>query len=63
MARPLTRVNKKTGKIYIRPADVEAHIDHVMALGFPEALRRATINDRTSPDYLGSECLVHLVRE
>ncbi len=63
MARPLTRVNKKTGKIYLRPADVEAHIDYVTALGLPEVLRRAKIKDRTSPDYLSSECLVHLVRE
>lgn len=63
MARPLTRVKKKTGKIYARPADVEAQIDRVLAAGFPEALRRARISDRASPDYFFSECLVHLVRE
>lgn len=63
MARPLTRVNKKTGKTYTRPAEVEAQIDRVLALGFAEALRRAKVIDRASPDYLYSECLVHLVRE
>jgi len=63
MARPLTRVKKKTGKIYTRPADVEAQIDRVLTAGFPEALRRARVKDRASPDYLCGECLVHLVRE
>ena len=63
MARPLTRVKKKTGETYTRPADVEARIDRVLALGFPEVLRRARVTDRASPDYLCSECLVHFVRE
>ena len=63
MARPLTRVSKKTGELYIRSVDVEAQIDRALTTGFPEALRRATINDRTSQEYLYSESLVHLVRE
>jgi hypothetical protein len=63
MARPLTRVKKKTSETYTRPADVEAQIDRVLALGFPEVLRRARVTDRASPDYLYSECLVHFVRE
>lgn len=63
MALPLTRVSKKTGKIYVRPADVEAQIDLVLALGFSEALRRSKIVDPASPDFLCSECLTHLVRQ
>src|ERR1700738_745581 len=63
MARPLTRVQKKTGKIYVRPKAIEAEIDCALKDGFANASRRARIRDENSPDYVHPECLVHLIRE
>lgn len=63
MARQLVRKLKKTGQLYIRPKVVEAKIDHTLADGFTEAIRRAHIRDKTSSDFIISECLVHLIRE
>jgi RNA polymerase sigma factor (sigma-70 family) len=63
MARPLTRVSKKTGKTYVRFRAIEAEIDRALNDGFTEAIRRARIKDTASPDYVHSECLVHLIRE
>lgn len=63
MARQLVRKLKKTGQLYIRPKVVEAKIDHTLADGFTEAIRRARIRDKTSSDFIISECLVHLIRE
>lgn len=63
MARPLTRVQKKTGNIYARPKAIEAEIDRALNDGFADAIRRARIRGEASPDYVHPECLVHLVRE
>lgn len=63
MARPLTRVSKKTGKTYVRIKAIESEIDRALKDGFTEAIRRARIKDTASPDYVPSECLVHLIRE
>jgi RNA polymerase sigma factor (sigma-70 family) len=63
MARPLTRVQKKTGKIYVRPTAIEAEIDRALKDGFADATRRARIRDESSADYVHPECLVHLIRE
>jgi RNA polymerase sigma factor (sigma-70 family) len=63
MARPLTRIQKKTGKIYVRPKAIEAEIDRALKEGFASATRRARTRDEHSPDYVHPECLVHLIRE
>jgi RNA polymerase sigma factor (sigma-70 family) len=63
MARPLTRVQKKTEKIYVRPKAIEAEIDRALKDGFSDAIRRARVRDEASPDYVHPECLVHLIRE
>ena len=62
MARPLTKLTK-TGTLYTRPAPVEANIDEALAEDLPALSRRAQVTDPGSPDYLRSECLVHLIRD
>jgi len=62
MARPLTK-KKKTGESYTRPDRIEARIDAVLALGIPQLRQLLQVTDRKSPDYLPSECLVHLIRD
>lgn len=61
MARSLKK-RKQDGTRYERPPDIEAKTD--LALGQDvETLRQRAVLDRTSPGYLPSECLVHLIRE
>ncbi|MCY4638547.1 MAG: hypothetical protein OXG04_29285 [Acidobacteria bacterium] len=51
------------GELYTRPSAVEAQIDRVICLSRSDLQIRLSIVDRDAPDYLCSECLVHLVRE
>ena len=61
MVRPLTK--HKDGVRYTRPAVVEANIDGAVGAD-PATLRgRLLVTDQGAPDYLRSECLVHLIRE
>ena len=62
MAPPLTKT-KAGGELYTRPFAVEAQIDQVICLSRSDLQTRLLIVDRDAPDYLCSECLVHLVRE
>ena len=62
MARPLTKT-EAGGELYARPFAVEAQIDQVICLSRSDLQTRLLIVDRDAPDYLCSECLVHLVRE
>jgi hypothetical protein len=61
MARSLTK-SDKAGKPYVRPANVEANIDGVLALSASDLADRLAIRDPTSSDYIMSESLVHLIR-
>lgn len=62
MARPLTKC-KKDGVLYTRPDTVEVEIDGALQLDLPALRRRLLVTDRSSPKYLCSECLVHLIRD
>ena len=62
MARPLTKT-EAGGELYTRPSAVEAQIDRVICLSRSDLQIRLLIVERDAPDYLCSECLVHLVRE
>ena len=62
MAPPLTKT-KAGGELYTRPFAVEAQIDQVICLSRSDLQTHLLIVDRDAPDYLCSECLVHLVRE
>lgn len=62
MARPLTKKHK-TGVLYARPNSIEATIDTALPQDRRTLSQRAQVNDRSSVDYLPSECLVHLIRD
>lgn len=62
MARALLKVTKG-GLGYLRPPDIEARIDAALAQTRDEQIRQARITNQDDPDYMCSECLVHLVRE
>lgn len=62
MIRPLTK-RKEDGKLYVRPGAVEEQIAEALGEDAEAMRRRLRIHDRESPEYLRTECLVHLVRE
>jgi len=62
MARPLTKV-KPDGTLYARSSAIDAEIDEAARLSLPALSSRLSIGDRNNPDYVSSECLVHLVRK
>jgi len=61
MARPLEKTTN--GKLYTRPPEIEAATDAALTQDLDTQLRRALIRDTHDPEYLPSECLLHLVRE
>ena len=61
MANPLTK-HSKEGVLYARPPEVESNIDGARDQETAVLMRRAQQTDRSSADYLKSECLVHLIR-
>src|SRR5882757_7077807 len=62
MALPLKKCYPN-GNRYFRPEKIETAIDNLLAINLDAVNRRAGIHDRSSPDYIESECLVHLIRD
>ena len=62
MTRPLTK-RDSNGKTYERPAEIETAIGAAQQQDVVTLSRRAVIADKSSPDFLPSECLVYLIRE
>ena len=62
MVRPLTKTNKD-GVRYVRPQAVETEIKVALQEDRTALRRRLMVTDRRSPEYLRSECLVHLIRD
>jgi hypothetical protein len=62
MARPLTK-RDPTGTLYTRPHLVQSQIDGMTGQDLTTLRRRLLVLDRSSPDFLRSECLVHLIRD
>jgi DNA-directed RNA polymerase specialized sigma24 family protein len=62
MTRPLTK-RDSNGKTYERPAEIEAAIRSAEQQDAVTLSRLAAISDKSSPDFMPSECLVHLIRE
>lgn len=62
MVRPLTKVRKRDGRTYERPAEIERAIAALLEKPRAEVLSLLTIRSRKDPDYVPSECLVHLIR-
>jgi hypothetical protein len=61
MARPLEKTT--SGKLYTRPPEIEVATDAALVQDLATHRRRALIRDRHDPEYLPSECLVHLIRD
>jgi len=61
MARPLLKTNEKS--TLTRPPGVEAKIDAALTQDWTTLSRLARVSDPRSPDFLPSECLVHLIRD
>lgn len=62
MVRSLTKRNKK-GVLYTRPQAIEAHIEGALQDDMPTLRRRLSVTDKASPEYLLSECLIHIFRD
>jgi hypothetical protein len=63
MVRPLTKRKKKAEELYTHPPEVVRNIEGALGQDLATLTRRAQESDRKSPEYLKSECLVHLIRE
>lgn len=61
MAQPLEKTTN--GALHTRPPESEAATDAVLVQDLPTQQRRALIRDRHHPEYLPSECPVHLIRK
>lgn len=61
MTRPLTKKDKD-GNLYIRPVAIEKAIDAAMNQDLAVLQERAQVVDDKSPQYLPTECLVHIIR-
>jgi hypothetical protein len=62
MARALTKKDQD-GNLYTRPAFVEEKSDGALGQDLPTLLRRSQVTQKSNPDFLPLECLVHLIRE
>jgi hypothetical protein len=62
MARPLTK-HDQHGTLYSRPPLIEGVIDVALSQDLATLRTRAALRDQKAPEFLPSECLVHLVRE
>jgi hypothetical protein len=59
--RPL-RHQTRAGEPYARDPKIEAKLREALALPRPTLVDRCAIHERKDPDYIPSECLLHLVR-
>src|SRR5688500_18980108 len=62
MARPLRKTTRQ-GQTYKHPPSVVSNIDVAIGQNLFTLKNRLQGTDRESPDYLTSECLVHLIRD
>ena len=61
LPEPLTHTNRD-GKRYQRLPEVEKQIQTALELDVRELVTRATVSDKSSPDFLKEEALVYLIR-
>lgn len=61
MIVPLTK-RRKDGTPYLRPDNIEALLPALASLPRDELVERARIRNRKDPDYVPTECILHLVR-
>ena len=63
MARTVDQTVDKDGVRYIRPQTVETEINIALKEDRTTLQRLLPVTDRASPEYISSECLVHLIRD
>lgn len=56
------RKKTSTSAPYTRPREIEAKLIEMAGLPQHEVLRRCEVTDKCDPDYIPSECVLHLVR-
>ena len=61
LPEPLTR-NNKDGVVYQRSPQVDKQIKSALGLDPKELVRRSSMKERKSPDFLKEETLVYLIR-
>lgn len=59
---PPLRKRKKDGTLYVRPQEIEHLIVETLELSFDDFILRAKQLNRSHPEYLPSEILVHRIR-
>jgi hypothetical protein len=62
LAEPLRKKKLEDGSIYQRPPNVEAALDVLLLLPIDEFVQRCAITSRGDPEYVPSECLLHVLR-
>lgn len=62
MVQPLTKC-KEDGTRYTRPPEIEARLQALLQADLPTIQVQALEEGWASPDFIPSECLVHLVRQ
>lgn len=62
MALTLTK-KKPNDEIYVRFEQIESEIDEALAQDQATIIRRSRLTEKSLPEYLTSECLVHLIRD
>jgi hypothetical protein len=62
MIRPLTKKDQ-SGNLYTRPSEIQTAIDAAIQQDIATLRQRAVVSKRDSPDFIATECLVHIIRE
>jgi hypothetical protein len=62
MVRPLTKKDQ-SGNLYTRPSEIQTAIDAGIQQEIRILRQRAVVSKRDSPDFIPTECLVHIIRE
>ena len=66
MTAPLIAPLRKKGlddKLYTRPKNIETKLAELGAFTHEKIVALSAVQEEDSPEYLPSECLVHLVRK
>jgi hypothetical protein len=62
MIRPLTKKDQ-SGNLYTRPSEIQTAIDAAIQQDIVTLRQRAVVSKRDSPEFIPTECLVHIIRE
>lgn len=63
MAEPLRQTEGEGGALYRRPPVIESLIDELSQLPKADLVVRSKINEKSDPDYIPTECVLHFFRQ